>query len=67
MPAPKVMMPAGGAVPKWGHCHGGIISELPTSNIGFEPTPFIPNSVGGQPTNPSMREGFPPLKGKQVL
>ena len=30
-PAPKVMMPAGGAVQKWGHGHGDIMCGLPTS------------------------------------
>ena len=30
-PAPKAMVPAGGAVPKWGYRHDGIMSGPPTS------------------------------------
>ena len=60
MPAPKVMMPAGAAVPKWGHRHGGILRRLPTSHIC--PAPFHPSPVGGQATPLYTCGGFPPQK-----
>ena len=49
-PAPKVMMPAGGAVPKWGHCRGGIMSGPPPL-ARFETAPFSPEP-NGRTTHP---------------
>ena len=48
--SPKIMVPAGGAVPKRGHCHGSIMSLSQLVN------PLTPNAMGEQPT----RGGFPP-------
>ena len=46
-----LMMPEGGAVPNRGHCHGGIMSGLPTTRNFFNPPPFTSNPVGdNQPT-----------------
>ena len=62
MPAPQVTMPAGGAVPKWGHCHGGIRSGLPTSRSVLNPP--LTQRVDNQrpPPPPSTSEGSPPQK-----
>ena len=49
---PKVMMVVGGAVPKWGHRHGGIMSGLPTSQF-LNPPPSAPTQwVDNQATYP---------------
>ena len=57
-PAPKIMMPAGGAVPKWGYCHRGIISRFSPS-CNFEPAPFNPS---GLTTNQPIHVWSIPLK-----
>ena len=55
-PAPKVMMPAGGVVPKWGHCHPSIMSGLSTSHI-FLTCPICPQP-NGWTTHPPIHAGL---------
>ena len=51
--APKIMMPAAGAVPKWRHRHSGIMSGPPASgNFSNPPSSLSPND----PPTPSQRQ-----------
>ena len=60
MPAPTVMTPAGGAGPKWGHGHGGIMSASapPPPSRSLHPPPPPPSPTGGQPPPPRVEESF---------
>ena len=59
VPAPEVMMPAGGAVPKSRHHHGGIMRVLPTSRNFLNPPPsHSTHWVDNQPTYPRVEDSL---------
>ena len=63
VPAPEVMMPAGGAVPKGGPRHSGITRGLPTSRNPSAPS--LP--MQGLSTNPPIHKWrIPSSKGEHV-
>ena len=55
------------AVPKWGHCHCGIMSGLPTSRNYETRPPLTPHQTGGHPSPPPFHARTMPFsKGAHV-
>ena len=54
-PAPELMIVAGGAIPKWGHCQSGIISMSPTPPSSPHPMRGQPTPTTNPPSSPAWR------------